>query len=58
MNLRRVAGVLALLPCAGCATVLPNTAAAIAPATFTDVAVGLTADVEMLLQLTLLFVGI
>lgn len=43
---------------AGCATVLPNTAQVIAPATFADVAVGLAADAEMLLQITLIFVGI
>jgi PBP1b-binding outer membrane lipoprotein LpoB len=60
MSRLRTAGAVALLAlsCAGCATVLPNTAQAIAPADFTDVGLALAADIEQWVQLALIFAGI
>lgn len=44
--------------CTSCSAFMPHTAATIAPATFTDVAISAAADVEQWLQFVLLFVGI
>lgn len=46
------------LPCAGCAAFMPNTAEAIAPATFEDVWVGVSADVESWVAFLSMFLGI
>jgi hypothetical protein len=58
MRNRKSLAVLALLLCGGCASVLPNTAAAIAPATIPDMLVGLGADVENLLSYLMILLGI
>jgi len=58
MKSRSKYAVLALLLCGGCASVLPNTAAAIAPATIPDMLVGLGADVENLLSYLMILLGI
>ena len=50
--------ILALLLCGGCASMLPNTAEAIAPATIPDMMIGLGADVENLLSYLMLLLGI
>lgn len=57
MQRRRLAALL-LLACSGCSTIMPNTAAAIAPNTFTDLWIGIAADVESLVQYVVLFLGI
>jgi hypothetical protein len=49
---------LAFLLCGGCASVLPNTAAAIAPATIPDMLTGLGADLESLLSYLMIFLGL
>lgn len=51
-------GALALLLCSGCASVLPNTAAAIAPADFEDVLLGIAADAEQWVILLMMFAGV
>ena len=58
MRNRKSLAALALLLCGGCASVLPNTAAAIAPATIPDMLVGLGADVENLLSYLMILLGI
>lgn len=57
---RPLAAALALLVClgcAGCASALPQTAEAIAPATFDDLWLGLLADLESLWGLLGLILG-
>jgi len=58
MRKRKGIAALALLLCGGCAQMMPNTAAAIAPATLNDLFVGLGADVEQLVSFLLMFLGI
>jgi hypothetical protein len=50
--------ILALLLCGGCAQLMPNTAAAIAPATIPDMLTGLGADLESLLSYLMIFLGV
>lgn len=57
MKKRRLA-LLGLLCLGGCASIMPNAAAAIAPATFGDLALGIAADVENWIQYLMLFLGI
>ncbi len=56
----KVAGamVCALVLCTSCASIMPNTARTIAPATFTDLTVSIAADVEQWFQVALIFLGI
>jgi len=58
MRSRNRLAVLALLLCGGCAQMMPNTAAAIAPATIPDMLTGLGADLESLLSYLMIFLGI
>lgn len=54
----RLVVVCALLLCGGCASLLPNTATAIAPATFDDLLLGFSADMEQLAAYLSIFLGI
>lgn len=58
MRRRSRYAVLALLLLGGCAQMMPNTAAAIAPATLNDLFVGLGADVEQLVSFLLILLGV
>jgi len=58
MRRRKTLAALALLLLGGCAQMMPNTAAAIAPATIPDMLVGLGADVENLLSYLMILLGI
>ena len=58
MRKRKNLAVLALLLCGGCAQMMPNTAAAIAPATIPDMLTGLGADLESLLSYLMIFLGV
>ena len=57
-NTARNLAPLALLALAGCSTVMPNTAAAIAPNTFSDLTLGIAADVESWISWLSLLLGI
>jgi len=54
----RYAALALLLLCGGCAQMMPNTAAAIAPATIPDMMVGLGADAEQMVAFLLILLGI
>jgi hypothetical protein len=55
---KALAGCALLLLLGGCAELMPNTAAAIAPATIPDMLVGLGADIESIVSYLMIFLGI
>ena len=58
MRKRSRYAVLALLLLGGCAQMMPNTAAAIAPATIPDMMTGIGADIEQWITTLMLLLGV
>jgi hypothetical protein len=58
MRRKRNIAILLCLLCGGCAQMMPNTAAAIAPATIPDMLTGMGADLESLLSYLMIFLGL